>query len=77
MEELYAKALWRVYKNGGPVGIIGRALKALRTDYLSPKDILGLLQLSLRVYGKRKNINEVFEFYADRYYRKVERLCKK
>jgi len=77
MEELYAKALWKVYKNGGPVGIIGRALKALRTDYLSPKDILGLLQLSLRVYGKRKNINEVFEFYADRYYRKVERLCKK
>lgn len=77
MEELYSNALWRVYKNGGPVNIIRRALKAFRAKYLSPRDILGLFQLGLRVYGKRKNINEVFEFYADKYYKKIEKLCKK
>lgn len=77
MEEIYSKALWRVYKNGGPADIIKRALKAFRVNYLSPRDILGLFQLSLRVYGKRKNINEVFNFYEDKYYRKIEKLCNK
>jgi len=77
MEELYSKALWEIYKNGGPTNIIKRAIKAFRANYISPRDFLGLCQLSLRVYGKRKNINEVYELYADKYYKKIEKLCKK
>ncbi len=76
MEELYSKALWKIYKNGGPLNIIRRALRTYRANYLSPRDIFGLFQLSLRVYGKRKNINEVFEFYADKYYKNIEKLCR-
>jgi anaerobic magnesium-protoporphyrin IX monomethyl ester cyclase len=77
MEEIYSKALWEVYTEGGPINIIRRALKALRANYISPRDILEIFQLGLRVYGKRKNINEVFEFYATKYYEKIEKLCKK
>lgn len=77
MEEIHSKTLWRIYENGGPTQIIKRALKSFRVNYLSPKDIFGLIQLSLRVYRKGKNFNEVFEFYADKYYEKIEKLCKK
>ena len=76
MEELHSKAMWEVYRNGGPARIISRALRAFRANYLTPRDILGLSELGLRVYGKRKNIGNVFEFYKDRYYKKIERICK-
>lgn len=76
IEELYSDALWEVYKNGGPVRIIQRALKTFKANYLSLRDIFGLFQLSCRVYGKRKNIHELFEFYEGKYYNKIEKLCR-
>jgi len=76
MEELHSKALWEIYKNGGPVRIISRVLRGFRANYLTPRDILGLCELGLRVYGKRKNIDNVSEFYTDRYYKRIERICK-
>jgi len=75
MEEIYSQALWRIYSNGGPADIIKRALKTFRVNYLSPRDILGLFKLSLRIYGKRKRVNEIFNFYENQYYKKIEKLC--
>ena len=75
LEELYSKALWKVYANGGPNNIIRRALKAYRADELSLKDISGLLRLGFRVYRKRTNIYEVLSLYADKYNAKIEKLC--
>ena len=74
LEELYSKALWKVYANGGPNNIIRRALKAYRADELSLKDISGLLRLGFRVYRKRTNIYEVLSLYADKYNAKIEKL---
>lgn len=77
MEELHAKALWKIYKNGGLLSVINRSLKALRVNYIYPKDFFELCKLSLRVYMKRKSINEVFDLYSEEYYKKIEKLCKR
>jgi len=46
-------------------------------DYPYPKDFFELCKLSLRVYMKRKSINEVFDLYSEKYYKKIEKLCKR
>ncbi|MCK5628480.1 B12-binding domain-containing radical SAM protein [Candidatus Bathyarchaeota archaeon] len=76
MERLYSEALWKIYTNGGPIKILTRAMRNLRADFLSVKQIYGLLKLGIRMYKKRKNIAETFDFYAQQYYEKIDELCK-
>jgi anaerobic magnesium-protoporphyrin IX monomethyl ester cyclase len=75
MEELYSKALWQVYVNGGLVNIMKRAHKAYESKYLTGREILRLFQLALRILGNRKNIYNVLDDYEKNYYTRIEALC--
>jgi len=76
MEKLHTEALWEIYTKGGPIRTFERALKNLRANALSAREIFGLFKLGIRMYKNRKNIAETFDFYAKQYYEKIEDLCK-
>ena len=54
MERLYSEALWKIYTNGGPIKIFKRAMRNFRANFLSAKEIYGLLKLGIRMYKKQK-----------------------
>lgn len=76
LEEIYSKALLDIYVNGGPFRIIERALRNIKVSMLTPMEIFDLFKLGMRMYARRKQISESYDYYADRYYEKIEKLCK-
>ena len=76
LEEIYSKALLDIYGNGGPFKIIERALWNIKASIVTPMEIFDLFKLGMRMYVRRKQISESYDYYADRYYEKIERLCK-
>jgi anaerobic magnesium-protoporphyrin IX monomethyl ester cyclase len=76
MEELYSEAAWKIYTKGGPFKLIKRAIRTLKANSLSPIEIFRLLKLGIRIYGKGKDISKTFDYYADKYHKKIEELCR-
>lgn len=76
LEEIYSRALLDIYRNGGVLGIIKRTLRNIKVSMVTPMEIFDLFKLAMRMYARRKQISRSYDYYADKYYEKIEKLCK-
>jgi anaerobic magnesium-protoporphyrin IX monomethyl ester cyclase len=76
LEEIYSGALLDIYENGGFLSIIKRTLQNIKVSMVTPTEIFNLSKLAMRMYARRRQISQSYDFYADKYYEKIERLCK-
>jgi radical SAM superfamily enzyme YgiQ (UPF0313 family) len=76
LEDIYSKALLDIYKNGGGFRMIERTLRNIKVGTVTPMEILNLIKLGLRMYARRKQISKSYEYYSDKFDKKIEKLCE-
>lgn len=76
LEEIYSSALLDIYRNGGLAKIIQRAIRNIQVGKVTPMEIFDLFKLGMRMYSRKKQISESYNYYSNKYYKKIEKLCK-